>query len=92
MQWVEEVRVEPGTNLTLLAKHDTYSISFAWHAPQDASLHSSTHVESHTSCTCSPQAEDRAKDINVKSETSEAAIPLQVFQEQHYCKLLCAVE
>ena len=30
VQWMEEMRVEAGTHLALLAQHDTYSISFAW--------------------------------------------------------------
>lgn len=29
MQWVEEVRVDPGTTLNVTAKHDTYGISYS---------------------------------------------------------------
>ena len=33
IQWVDEVKAEPGSSLALLAKHDTYSIKFAWQSP-----------------------------------------------------------
>jgi hypothetical protein len=29
VQWVEELRVEPGTQLLLTARHDTYGISYS---------------------------------------------------------------
>ena len=32
MQWLAEVDVQAGSQLSLVAKHDTYSISFAWPA------------------------------------------------------------
>ena len=37
VQWMEEVEVQAGCQLHLVAKHDTYSISFAWADPDDVS-------------------------------------------------------
>lgn len=76
VQWMEEVRVEPGTNLSVLAKHDTYSISFAWQAAQNASHSTDIDLDADTESNC-PTANGHEV-AGVGSCPNQTAVPLKV--------------
>ena len=78
MQWLGEVDVQAGSQLSLVAKHDTYSISFAW--PESSTRVSTGQVTESTECTSSiarPAAsEDGSRGASAGENSCKSSNPL----------------
>lgn len=78
------MKAEPGSSLALLAKHDTYSIKFAWQSPPSTDSNTS-HV---------PNADREMDNVHeclpahVSTRGCDAAVPLKVSSALHESSLL----
>ena len=66
LQWIEEKEVSPGCQLSLIAKHDTYGISFAWPA------NDSNKVQDN--CDCAQSSSHAGSDAEGGSGNATAAV------------------
>lgn len=80
IQWMEEVRVETGSTVTLLAKHDTYAISFAWQPSMDTHHSQSAKAEMSTDADhdSAVSAAHGAEEAGSCPYPEQAVVPLKV--------------